>query len=105
MKRFSVINYKLVFIRVCKLPRVFDIDFFICFQKQARCKGYCKAQSRLNSSAILEFLISNMKGYAVFYLRLNYHEHKIFGPPYFCVFRVIHEPFLKIVFNTVIILF
>ena len=24
-----------------------------------------------------------MKGYAVFYLRLNYHEHKIFGPPYF----------------------
>ena len=46
-----------------------------------------------------------MKGYVVFYLRLNYHEHKIFGPPYFCVFRVIHEPFLKIVFNTVIILF
>ena len=46
-----------------------------------------------------------MKGYAVFYLRLNYHEQKIFGPPYFCVFRVIHEPFLKIVFNTVIILF
>ena len=45
-----------------------------------------------------------MKGYVVFYLRLNYHEHKIFGPPYFCVFRVIHEPFLKIVFNTVIIL-
>ena len=46
-----------------------------------------------------------MKGYAVFYLRFNYHEHKIFGPPYFCAFRVIEEPFLKIVFNTVIILF
>ena len=46
-----------------------------------------------------------MKGYAVVYLSLNYHEHKIFGPPYFHVFRVIREPFLKIVFNTVIMLF
>ena len=37
IKIFPVINCELVFIRVCKLPTVYDIDFFICFQNQVRC--------------------------------------------------------------------
>ena len=40
------------FIRICKLPTVYDSTFFICFHDQARCKGYCRAQSQLNSFVI-----------------------------------------------------
>ena len=42
----------LVFVRICKLPTVYDSTFFICFHDQARCKGYYSAQSQLNSFAI-----------------------------------------------------
>ena len=46
-----------------------------------------------------------MNVYTVFDSSLNYHEHKIFGLPNFPVFQGIHELFLKIIFNTLIILF
>ena len=45
IKRFSVINCELGFIRVCKLPTVYDIDFFICFQNQVRCAVFAYSVS------------------------------------------------------------
>ena len=30
----------------------YDSDFFVCFHNQTRCKGYCRAQSQLNSFAM-----------------------------------------------------
>ena len=52
IKRFWIITYDLVFIRVCELPTVYDNDFFVCFHNQMRCKGYCRTQSQLDSFAI-----------------------------------------------------
>ena len=45
IKRFSVIKCELFFIRVCKLPTVYDIDFFICFQNQVRCAVFAYSVS------------------------------------------------------------
>ena len=51
-KKIWIITYDLVFIRVCELLTVYDNDFFVCFHNQMRCKGYCRAQSQLDSFAI-----------------------------------------------------
>ena len=60
IRRFSVMNYELVFIRVCKLPTAYDIDFFIAFQNQAKFKDYCKlsCKSLVTAKFICNTLIS-----------------------------------------------
>ena len=60
IRRFSVMNYELVFIRVCKLLTAYDIDFFIAFQNQAKFKGYCKlsCKSLVTAKFICNTLIS-----------------------------------------------
>ena len=47
------INYDFDFLRVRKLAIVYEIDFFICFQSQATCIGYCRAKSLLNLCTVL----------------------------------------------------
>ena len=54
-------NYELVFIRVCKLPTAYDIDFFICFQNQAKCKDYCKLSCK--SSVTAKFICNTLISY------------------------------------------
>ena len=65
------------FFRVCKLPTVYDIHFFICFQSGTKCKGYyklsCKSSvtAKLNCDILISYNLINMKGYAVFDLSLS----------------------------------
>ena len=54
-------NYELVFIRVCKLPTAYDIDFFIFFQNQAKCKGYCKLFRKISVTA--KFICNTLISY------------------------------------------
>ena len=60
IRRFPVMNYELVFLRVCKLPTAYDIDFFIAFQNQAKFKDYCKLswKSLVTAKFICNTLIS-----------------------------------------------
>ena len=63
-----------LFFQVCKLPTVYYIHFFICFQSEAKCKGCYKLSCKSSFTAKLNyfnFLQLNMKGYAVFDLSLS----------------------------------
>ena len=70
IRRFSVMNYELVFIRVCKLPTAYDIDSFICFQNQAKCKGYCKLSCK--SSVTAKFICNTLISYNLAWKFMQY---------------------------------
>ena len=70
IRRFSVMNYELVFIRVCKLPTAYDIDFFICFQNQAKCEEYCKLSCK--SSVTAKFICNTLISYNLAWKFMQY---------------------------------
>ena len=70
IRRFSVMNYELVFIRVCKLPTAYDIDSFICFQNQPKCKGYCKLSCK--SSVTAKFICNTLISYNLAWKFMQY---------------------------------
>ena len=67
---FSVMNYELVFVRVCKLPTAYDIDFFIAFQNQAKFKGYCKLSCK--SSVTAKFICNTLISYNLTWKFMQY---------------------------------
>ena len=69
IRRFSV-NYELVFVRVCKLPTAYDIDFFIASQNQAKFKGYCKLSCK--SSVTAKFICNTLISYNLAWKFMQY---------------------------------
>ena len=70
IRRFSVMNYELVFIRVCKLLTAYDIDFFIAFQNQAKFKDYCKLSRKSLVTAI--FICNTLISYNLAWTFMQY---------------------------------
>ena len=70
IRRFSVMNYELVFIHVCKLPTAYDIDFFIAFQNQAKFKDYCKLSCKILVTA--KFICNTLISYNLTWTFMQY---------------------------------
>ena len=68
--RFSVMNYELVVILVCKLPTAYDIDFFIAFLNQAKFKGYCKLSCK--SLVTAQFICHTLISYNLAWMFMQY---------------------------------
>ena len=139
----KTLNHKIWSCFYSSLWITYDSDFFVCFHNQTRCKGYCRAQSQLNSFAmqftnslwhrLLHLLPEPSEVWSFFKLSykisvtafchtlISHHLTwkvmqyftkvwiimciKYLVLPNFRVFQVIHEPFLNIISNTLIILF
>ena len=105
MRRSSVINYDLFLFEFANYLQ----SMTSTSSSASKVRRGVKATAALSHNWVFlgcfNFLQVGMKGHALFDLSLNYHEHKILGLPNFPVFQGIHELFLKIIFNTLIILF